>query len=200
MIDAVSHCERLERLRSLPESFDLGDGATLCHMIPGDLTVLADIASKNPDIPAHITWAHRVVNEGKDPLSVMRSLSNWSLSGRFTISNEDAIAGYAGAYPSDHPGGYDLAYFVDKAQRGRGLARRAVGALSEELHRWPSPAPLYLSIALGNVASQRIAERLGFEPIGTVIHDDNLSTDEEQYVRFAGREPGTTPPGEEVRN
>ena len=87
---------------------------------------------------------------------------------RFAILDEGELAGVIavsnvvyGAFRSANIG-----YWVDAKRNGRGLATRAVAALAERafgrlgLHR------LEAGTLVGNVASQRVLEKNGFELIG----------------------------------
>jgi [ribosomal protein S5]-alanine N-acetyltransferase len=87
-----------------------------------------------------------------------------------------------------------LGYWVSVDSIGRGLATRAVEAVAEiadtelKLHR------IEASTLTGNVASQRVLERTGFQQIGmapTYLHIDGHWQDCNLYQRILNdREPG----------
>jgi ribosomal-protein-alanine N-acetyltransferase len=97
---------------------------------------------------------------------------------RFAIVDDGAIAGVInlanvvrGAFDSAN-----LGYFVDRRHNGRGLATEAVAAVvgfafgEAALHR------VEAGTLLDNLASQRVLEKNGFEPIGVA----------RRYLKIAG--------------
>jgi predicted GNAT family acetyltransferase len=54
--------------------------------------------------------------------------------------------------------------FTAASHRGRGLARAATAAWSDQL--WDRGIPLFYSHADDNVSSRRVAEGLGLRPLG----------------------------------
>jgi ribosomal-protein-alanine N-acetyltransferase len=82
----------------------------------------------------------------------------------------------------------EVGYWLSPAARGRGVATRAVRLVAEwALGELARPA-VHLQVKDGNVASQRVAERAGFEYLGfvpgTEVDDDD--DDHHRYVRRDG--------------
>lgn len=72
------------------------------------------------------------------------------------------LIGTCGAFLGERCGDDpEIGYEVDMTQRGKGLAREAVHAVTEEAHG-AGHARLWATIRPGNVASVRIVERLGY--------------------------------------
>jgi ribosomal-protein-alanine N-acetyltransferase len=61
------------------------------------------------------------------------------------------------------PGDVEVAYWIAAAERGRGYATRAVGLVSRWLAGSPGAPRVWLETDPDNRASQRVAEKTGFE-------------------------------------
>ncbi|MFE0755975.1 GNAT family N-acetyltransferase [Inquilinus sp. NPDC058860] len=81
-------------------------------------------------------------------------------------------------------GAADIAYFVFRGRQGRGIGRRAVGAVVEALAAEPAITAIGASIDTRNAASVTLVEALGFERTGLVRDADHFkggSSDEYRY-------------------
>ena len=81
---------------------------------------------------------------------------------------------------------WNIGYWISKAHRGRGLATRAVIAAT----RWafeerPELSRISLYTQPGNVASQRVAERAGFQREGTLRKWANVRGSALDWVMFS---------------
>jgi RimJ/RimL family protein N-acetyltransferase len=85
----------------------------------------------------------------------------------------------------------EVGYGLRSGWRGRGLATRAVGLVADWAFSRAGIARLEIGAAVGNVASQRVAERAGFQREGIarmrLPTSDGGRTDE---VRFGLVVPG----------
>lgn len=79
------------------------------------------------------------------------------------LDDDDRIAGECGvkALP-DKAGVVEIGYGLAGPSRGRGLGTRAVRALLDELATRPGVRTVVAEVAVTNVASRRLLERLGF--------------------------------------
>ncbi|HDS1734690.1 GNAT family N-acetyltransferase [Pseudomonas sp. BP8] len=88
----------------------------------------------------------------------------------FVLSPEHgAIVGCIGLTPRD--GEYEVGYWVSQAFAGQGLMREALTTLLDAV-----AAPVWLTTAVNNAASQRLAERAGFHKAGEVVRAIDPST------------------------
>jgi RimJ/RimL family protein N-acetyltransferase len=87
-------------------------------------------------------------------------------SGRLLIVDaEDQVLGLTGYFrPVHYMDALEIAYMVaDPARRGQGIASEAAGLLVDWLFGTKKMARLQLVLARGNRASQRVAEKCGFQ-------------------------------------
>ena len=94
------------------------------------------------------------------------------------IFDRGVLVGFAGLFDIDPDfKSAEIGYWVDVAEEGRGLAHRAAFALlryafdERELHR------VALKCAVTNIASTRVAERLGFRLEGRLLKADRVGAD-----------------------
>jgi RimJ/RimL family protein N-acetyltransferase len=79
------------------------------------------------------------------------------------IARDGVVIGEAGTKaPPDDTGAVEIGYGLAAASRGRGGGTRAVRALIAELWRQPGVRVVRAEVAVDNVASRRLLERLGF--------------------------------------
>jgi len=69
------------------------------------------------------------------------------------------------------PGGVELGYGIVPAERGRGFATEAAGALVRWAHANHGVRRYLLSIGPDNAASAAVATKLGFRRVGAWVHD-----------------------------
>ncbi len=71
-------------------------------------------------------------------------------------------------------GAADIAYFIFRRCQGRGIGRRAVGAVVEALAAEPAVTAIGASIDTRNAASIALVEALGFERTGLIRDADHF--------------------------
>ncbi|CAM4138680.1 Acetyltransferase, ribosomal protein N-acetylase [Pseudomonas reidholzensis] len=81
----------------------------------------------------------------------------------------DAVIGCVGLTPRD--GEYEVGYWVSQGFAGQGLMREALEMLLDALE-----VPVWLTTALDNSASQRLAERVGFSKVGETPREIDPTT------------------------
>ncbi|HEU5034099.1 MAG TPA: GNAT family N-acetyltransferase, partial [Mycobacteriales bacterium] len=82
------------------------------------------------------------------------------------IALDGTVIGEAGTKaPPDADGRVEIGYGLAPGSRGRGLGTGAVRALVAELWRQPGVRALDAEVAVDNVASRRLLERLGFQRV-----------------------------------
>lgn len=81
-------------------------------------------------------------------------------------------------------GAADIAYFVFRRCQGRGIGRRAVGAVVEALATEPAVTAIGASIDTRNTASIALVEALGFERIGLIRDADHFKGTVSDEVRY----------------
>jgi RimJ/RimL family protein N-acetyltransferase len=87
----------------------------------------------------------------------------------------------------------EIAYVVDPAARGRGIASSAVRLLSEWAFARLALARLQLAIHPDNVPSRRVAEKAGYVPEGTLRSLKMIRGERVDSVLYS-RLPGDPPP------
>jgi RimJ/RimL family protein N-acetyltransferase len=79
------------------------------------------------------------------------------------IVRDDELVGTVGAFVAD--GDLEVTYWVDRAWWGRGIATRALALLLEDV----TDRPVHGRVAVDNLASRRVLEKVGFRAIGTEV-------------------------------
>jgi RimJ/RimL family protein N-acetyltransferase len=98
----------------------------------------------------------------------------------FAITRDGAFLGVVSLRPT--PGG--IGYWLAPAARGAGVMTRAVAAVVEWGRAEHRVAVFHLLAHPDNVASQRVAEKLGFSRVGIVSHTPAFSDGTDLAVRF----------------
>lgn len=134
----------------------------------GDLDGLAAM-NADPDV-RHFIYAGRAVTREECWLQMAAAIGQWGLRGYgfFAVEAEGRFAGRIGVlHPLEWPEP-ELAYTMDAAYRGRGLATEAVAAVRDwafERFEFPRLASFILP---ANVRSAGVAARLGAVKQGSV--------------------------------
>lgn len=114
------------------------------------------------------TWAMRA-----EQVSLGLAPADW-VTGVVVDATTGQAVGLAGFHgPPDPDGLVEIGYSVDPAWRGRGVATAALRVLLDRAAAEPSVRTVRLSIAPGNTASERIAERAGFVRVGEQVDPDD---------------------------
>lgn len=84
------------------------------------------------------------------------------------LDDDDRIAGECGIKAPPGPDGVvEIGYGLAGPSRGRGLGTRAVRALVDELTARPGVRVIVAEVAVDNLPSRRLLERLGFTVTGS---------------------------------
>ena len=85
-----------------------------------------------------------------------------------TLADGGRVIGDCGTHgTADEQGRLEIGYGLAAPSRGRGLGTEAVRAMAEWLAAQPGVRVLTADVEVGNVASRRLLERLGFALTGT---------------------------------
>jgi RimJ/RimL family protein N-acetyltransferase len=148
-------------MERVDDDLDLGDGLRLRPLTVADDALLAEATS---DEPGRSLWGAYPAG----PYSLRDAqavLAAWdpAAGGQFSLGilRAGRLLGAVGLMP-DSPGSIELAYWVRPAERGRGVASRAVLAVTPWAHRELAAARLWLEIKPGNEPSLRLARRTGY--------------------------------------
>jgi RimJ/RimL family protein N-acetyltransferase len=178
---------------------DLGGGLRLRALAAADAAMLAEATSEEP---GRSLWG--AYPAGPYSLRDARAaLAAWdpAAGGQFSLGilRGGRLLGAVGLMP-DRPGSVELAYWVRPAERRRGLAARAVLAVTPWAHR-NLAARIWLEIEPGNEPSLRLARRTGYRFEQRIPRHcrDWIDEDAERdswhdcliWVHEAGSPPGT---------
>ena len=95
---------------------------------------------------------------------------DWSEGGGWfvTLAADGRVVGDCGTHgPADDEGRLEIGYGLAAPSRGRGLGTEAVRAMAGWLAGQPGVRVLTADVEVGNEASRRLLERLGFTLTGT---------------------------------
>ena len=85
-----------------------------------------------------------------------------------TLAGDGRVVGDCGTHgPADDEGRLEIGYGLAGPSRGRGLGTEAVRAMADWLAAQPGVRALTAEVEVGNEASRRLLERLGFTLTGT---------------------------------
>ncbi len=88
--------------------------------------------------------------------------------GFLIVDDDQRVAGECGTKTGpDASGMVEIGYGLAASSRGRGLGGRAVAALVEWLAEQPGVRAIEAEVHVGNVASWRLLERIGFRTVGS---------------------------------
>ena len=95
---------------------------------------------------------------------------------------EDAIGQIGTTSPVDNAGAVEIGYGLNPSAHGQGYATEAVGALLAHLHGLEGVRTVGAATAMGNRASERVLETLGFvrTGLGWSAQDGDLTRWEHQ--------------------
>jgi len=109
-----------------------------------------------PQLPAAPGWPH---DDTADALRFAAE-GGWTW---LVVDDAGRVAGECGVKaPPDPAGTVEIGYGLAAPSRGRGLGRRVVAALVDELRRSPGVRRIEAEVHVGNVASRRVLETAGF--------------------------------------
>ncbi|MFK7989647.1 MAG: GNAT family N-acetyltransferase [Sandaracinaceae bacterium] len=140
---------------------------------PGDVDALhaaigANVEALRPTMP----WI------ADEPLSrgaraeVLRSFRGWADLGTnfiFGVFGRDGgFLGGTGLHPRQGPGTLEIGYWIIQARWGEGLATEIAAAMTQSGLRWMGASRVEIRTDTTNLASARVAEKLGYRHEGTL--------------------------------
>lgn len=155
-------------------AFDLGDQLRLRPFTFGDEPIV-HAAFNDPDI---LRWHHFRVDVTVEATAwIERARANWEsgFKADWLIEERGNGLGRVGLHVDAMRGTAEVAYWLLPTGRGRGLATRGAGAVTNWAHELGFRRVL-LQHSVRNAASCAVALRLGFQAEGTArqsdLHDD----------------------------
>jgi RimJ/RimL family protein N-acetyltransferase len=141
------------------------DGWSLRTLTVADAPALVEATAAET---GRALWAARPV--GPYTVSEARAaLASWDLTRdrqtSYGVFDGPRLIGAVGLM-LDGEGGAELAYWVRPEDRRRGVAARALAAVTERVRQWPELGRLWLEINPDNLASQGVAVRAGYRLTG----------------------------------
>jgi RimJ/RimL family protein N-acetyltransferase len=139
----------------------LGAGLRTRVLVPDDAALLVEATRQET---ARSLWAARPVGPYA-PHDARAALSLWDPAeqGQFSVGilREGRLLGAVGLMP-DRPGSFELACWTRPEERGRGIASRAVHAITGWAHHALDAPRIWLEINPSNEPSLRLARRVGY--------------------------------------
>lgn len=178
--DEPSPAER-PRLVPLPLALPdppLSDGIVTLRGLRDDDADAVQLACSDPITQQWLDFLPRPYTVDDARWFIDRARSDW-LTGHAAVfaiadANDDALLG-AAAIQAGRTRRPFVGYWVGPWARGRGVAPRAVSLLSRWAMESLEVARLELFVEVGNVASERVAEKAGFQREGVLrAYDDGL--------------------------
>jgi RimJ/RimL family protein N-acetyltransferase len=140
---------------------NLGDGLHARTLAAGDAPLLVEATSAETE-PS--LWAGRPLGP-YSPRDAQNALSEWdpAARGQFSIGilRGQRLLGAVGLIP-DTPGSIELAYWIRPEERRRGIASRAVPAITSWAHHALGIPRIWLEIDPLNKPSLSLAQRVGY--------------------------------------
>jgi RimJ/RimL family protein N-acetyltransferase len=159
---AVGHSCGVDLLVDL----DLG-GSRLRTLTVADAPLVAEATSGET---GRALWGARPVGP-YSLVAAQQALAEWDLDREaqtsYGVVKDGRLIGAVGLM-LDGPGSVEVAYWVRPENRRRGVAARAVRALTEWAHE-QGMSRLWLEINPENVGSQRLAERVGYRLVDRLV-------------------------------
>jgi RimJ/RimL family protein N-acetyltransferase len=153
---------RIETERLTLRQFREDDVAAYLHMV-NDPDVMAAMGDAEP-VTAEHCWR-----------MVATYLGHWTIRGFGPFAVEERSTGeLVGRIGPWSPGGWpglELIWLVERSRWGRGYAPEAAAAARDFALTAIGDAELISLVEPGNVASRRVAEKLGAHPVRQVEHD-----------------------------
>lgn len=175
---------------------DLRDGDLVLRPFePGDVDVLTETISAHRDISrwTRIPWPYERAHATD---FVARSAVAWRTGTDASFAITDAagrVVGSVGIHRLGAPAVTrsamlpdEVGYWLAPAARGRGFATRAVRLVTAWALDDLARPQIHLQVKDGNVASQRVAERAGYEYLGLVPASD-VDDEEGDHHRYVYR-------------
>lgn len=167
------------------EATELRDG-DLVLRAPHERDVPAIVAAcGDPEIPRFIPLipSPYTVQDGLAYVAAARELWSTGQSRPFVIldAGTGALLGSVGVGIGVRPA---VGYWLAPHARGRGVATRAVSMVVDWARREHGVRRIELYTHPDNVASQRVAERVGFRRVGSIVHDPPFEDGTTEAFRY----------------
>ena len=164
-----------------PESIELTpiSEANLRRLARGEPVELAPLSVPEGALPPPKTVARALAQ------LALATPALWCVPFLIVSTSRATVLGACGFKTAPVDGRVEISYGLAHAERGRGIATIAIGMLLERAAESGEVKEVVAHIVPGNVASSRLAARLGFTPEGLL--DD---ADGEQVMRWIWRVPG----------
>lgn len=125
----------------------------------------AAISASRPELARFMAWATDDHGEAETRGYLERSIQEWEDGQAFNyvlVAPDDVVIGSSGLMTRMGPGILEIGYWIHSAYAGRGIATAAAGALADAGGRLEGITTLAIKHDVGNPASGRVAEKLGF--------------------------------------
>ncbi|KQY50485.1 GNAT family protein [Lysobacter sp. Root494] len=156
--------------------------ANLRRLARGEPVELAPLAVAEGALPPPKTVARALAQ------LALATPALWCVPFLVVSPSRATVLGACGFKTAPVGGRVEVSYGLARAERGRGVATIAIGQLLELAAASGLVSEVVAHIVPDNVASSRLAARLGFTPEGLL--DD---ADGEQVMRWIRRVPGLSP-------
>jgi ribosomal-protein-serine acetyltransferase len=148
-------------------SSDLGDGAQLRPLeVRHAAALLAFTENNRAFLSEYLGWAITMKSEADAAAFIRRGLVRYSEDGLpwIGIWQDDALVGGILFFPHDkYVNATEVGYWLGQQSTGKGLMNRAMRAVLAFVFDDFALNRLMLRADVGNTASRRLAERLGFQ-------------------------------------
>jgi RimJ/RimL family protein N-acetyltransferase len=116
-------------------------------------------------------WAGKGTHTPQFCTQLLRQFrGNFDLGIDYTMGVWDArdgrYIGGTGYHPRVGDGAYEIGYWIDRRYAGQGLATHVAGALTKAAFEFGGVHRMNIHMQVGNLASERVTERLGYKREG----------------------------------
>jgi [ribosomal protein S5]-alanine N-acetyltransferase len=153
-------------------ALDVGQGLLLRPFLDGDIAAVC-AAFADPDIQHWHSFRIDSDDEAMAWIEQRRAAWREETGVEWAIVDESgAVVGRVGLHLDVQRGNAEIAYWLLPHTRGRGVATRAVGAVTSWTHEWLGLPRILLQHSTQNTASCGVAMRSGYLVEGTHLHQD----------------------------
>lgn len=172
----------------MPREIPVDDSLALRWLVLEDSTRIWEIFTVDPDIQKRVTWMHELTSE----TDVADRIHEFQQSGslRYGIVKEGRLVGYVGMWqdrgymtgvtPEDE---YGFGYFLDAAERGKGITARATAALMASAEAVFNVKTWAVYCEDDNKPSQAVLKSLGFTAADQTFDEPTMHTIERRWQK-----------------